>query len=65
MRGHYIKGRIKKRGRVQRVRCMSSRTVSPRAPERLGIVPVELPGGHMSMVSQPRELAEALHRIAT
>ena len=34
------------------------------ARERLGVTAVELPGGHMSMICHPRELAEELHRIA-
>jgi hypothetical protein len=34
------------------------------ARERLGVTAVELPGGHMSMVCCPQELAEELDRIA-
>jgi pimeloyl-ACP methyl ester carboxylesterase len=34
------------------------------ARERLGVTATELPGGHMSMVVRPQELAEELDRIA-
>ena len=45
--------------------CRDDRTVTPAwarraARERLGVEPVEIPGGHCPMLSRPRELAEAL-----
>jgi pimeloyl-ACP methyl ester carboxylesterase len=45
--------------------CLDDKTVQPAwcrraARERLGITPIELPGGHCPPVSRPRELAEVL-----
>lgn len=34
------------------------------ARERLGVVPVELPAGHFSMITHPEALADALSRLA-
>jgi Alpha/beta hydrolase family len=34
------------------------------AQERLGVAAIELPGGHMSMICHPQELADELDRIA-
>ncbi len=49
--------------------CRGDRTLSPvwwrqAALERLGKAAVEVPGGHCPHVSRPRELAEALVRLA-
>lgn len=51
------------------VACKDDRTIAPAwqlkaARERLGVEPVELPGGHCPHVSRPEVLAEVLHRIA-
>ncbi len=45
--------------------CTDDRTATPdwarrAARERLGVEPVEIPGGHCPFLSRPRELAEAL-----
>jgi pimeloyl-ACP methyl ester carboxylesterase len=45
--------------------CRDDRTITPdwarrAARERLGVEPIELPGGHCPMLSRPGELAEAL-----
>jgi pimeloyl-ACP methyl ester carboxylesterase len=50
--------------------CRDDRTATPSwarraARERLGVEPIEVPGGHCPMLSHPRELAEALERCAT
>lgn len=50
--------------------CADDRVVSPAwgrraARERLGVTPVELPGGHMPQLARPRELAELLLEVAT
>jgi pimeloyl-ACP methyl ester carboxylesterase len=47
------------------VLCRDDRTVTPAwarraARERLGVEPIEIPGGHCPMLSRPGELAEAL-----
>jgi pimeloyl-ACP methyl ester carboxylesterase len=47
--------------------CRDDRTVTPAwarraARERLGVEPIEIPGGHCPMLSRPAELAEALTR---
>ena len=49
--------------------CTDDRTISPTwarrvVPERLGIEPIELPGGHCPQVSQPAHLADVLSTIA-
>jgi pimeloyl-ACP methyl ester carboxylesterase len=49
--------------------CTDDRTASPAwarraARERLGVEPVEIPGGHCPMLSRPGQLAEVLHRCA-
>jgi pimeloyl-ACP methyl ester carboxylesterase len=49
--------------------CADDRTIQPdwsrrAARERLGIEPIELPGGHCPHVSRPRELAEVLAALA-
>jgi pimeloyl-ACP methyl ester carboxylesterase len=45
--------------------CQEDRTATPTwarraARERLGVAPIELPGGHCPMLSRPRALADAL-----
>lgn len=50
--------------------CVEDRTISPLwsrqiARERLGIEPIELPGGHCPYVSRPSELADVLIRAHT
>ena len=45
--------------------CAEDRTVNPEwsrrvVPDRLGIAPVELPGGHSPMLSRPQELLAAI-----
>jgi pimeloyl-ACP methyl ester carboxylesterase len=47
--------------------CRDDRTATPAwarraARERLGVEPIEIPGGHCPMLSRPDELAEALRR---
>jgi pimeloyl-ACP methyl ester carboxylesterase len=47
--------------------CRDDRTATPAwarraARERLGVEPIEMPGGHCPMLSRPGELAEALTR---
>jgi pimeloyl-ACP methyl ester carboxylesterase len=47
--------------------CRDDRTITPAwarraASERLGVEPIEIPGGHCPMFSRPAELAEALGR---
>jgi pimeloyl-ACP methyl ester carboxylesterase len=47
--------------------CRDDRTVTPAwarhaARARLGVEPIEIPGGHCPMLSRPSELAEALRR---
>jgi pimeloyl-ACP methyl ester carboxylesterase len=47
--------------------CRDDRTVTPTwarraARERLGVEPIEIPGGHCPMLSRPGELADALTR---
>jgi pimeloyl-ACP methyl ester carboxylesterase len=47
--------------------CQDDRTATPAwarraARERLGVEPIEIPGGHCPMLSRPGELAEALGR---
>jgi pimeloyl-ACP methyl ester carboxylesterase len=47
--------------------CRDDRTATPgwarlAARERLGVEPVEIPGGHCPMLARPNELAEALGR---
>jgi pimeloyl-ACP methyl ester carboxylesterase len=49
--------------------CADDRTVTPAwarsaARQRLGVAPVELPGGHCPHVSRPAQLAEALLSIS-
>jgi pimeloyl-ACP methyl ester carboxylesterase len=49
--------------------CANDRTITPAwaksaARERLGVAPIELPGGHCPHVSRPAELAEALVGIS-
>jgi pimeloyl-ACP methyl ester carboxylesterase len=49
--------------------CVDDRTVTPAwarsaARQRLGVAPVELPGGHCPHVSRPAQLAEALLAIS-
>jgi hypothetical protein len=49
--------------------CRDDRLFTPdfvrrHVKERLGIVPDELPGGHMVMVSRPRELADYLAQVS-
>lgn len=49
--------------------CAEDRTITPEwqrraARERLGVEPIELPGGHCPNVSRPEELADALERIS-
>jgi pimeloyl-ACP methyl ester carboxylesterase len=49
------------------VMCAEDRMINPAwsraaAPERLGVQPVELPGGHSPMYARPRELADLLER---
>ena len=49
--------------------CADDRTVTPAwarsaARERLGVAPVELPGGHCPHVSRPAQLADALLSIS-
>lgn len=50
--------------------CINDRTATPRwarraARERLGVEPIEVPGGHCPMLSRPQQLAEALHRCGS
>jgi pimeloyl-ACP methyl ester carboxylesterase len=50
--------------------CRDDRTATPgwarrAARERLGLEPVEIPGGHCPMLSRPELLAETLHQAAT
>src|SRR5262249_849730 len=47
------------------IRCRDDRTVTPAwaagaARERLGLDPIDIPGGHCPMLSRPVELADAL-----
>jgi pimeloyl-ACP methyl ester carboxylesterase len=47
--------------------CRDDQTATPAwarraARERLGVEPIEIPGGHCPMLSRPDELAEALGR---
>jgi pimeloyl-ACP methyl ester carboxylesterase len=47
--------------------CRDDRTITPSwarqaARKRLGVEPIELPGGHCPMLSRPRECAAALRR---
>ncbi len=54
---------------VSYVLCKEDRMVSPSygasaARLQLGVDPIELPGGHSPFLSRPRELAEALVRVA-
>ncbi len=49
--------------------CANDRTATPgwarrAARERLGVEPIELPGGHCPMLARPRQLAEVLARSA-
>ncbi|MFF0312640.1 alpha/beta fold hydrolase [Streptosporangium sp. NPDC004379] len=44
-------------------RCFVPGFVRRHVKERLGIVPDEMPGGHMAMLSRPGELADRLVRI--
>jgi pimeloyl-ACP methyl ester carboxylesterase len=49
--------------------CADDRTATPAwarraARERLGVEPLELPGGHCPFLSRPKELAEALDRCS-
>jgi pimeloyl-ACP methyl ester carboxylesterase len=49
--------------------CSDDRTINPAwarraARDRLGVEPVEIPGGHCPMLSRPGDLAEALMRCA-
>jgi pimeloyl-ACP methyl ester carboxylesterase len=49
--------------------CTDDRTATPAwarraARERLGVDPIEIPGGHCPMLSRPEQLAEALDRCA-
>ncbi|MGH7482516.1 MAG: alpha/beta fold hydrolase [Longimicrobiales bacterium] len=49
--------------------CTDDRTANPAwarraARERLGIEPLEIPGGHCPMLSRPEQLAEVLSRCA-
>jgi pimeloyl-ACP methyl ester carboxylesterase len=51
------------------IMCADDRTVTPAwvrsaARQRLGVTPVELPGGHCPHVSRPAQLAEALLAIS-
>jgi hypothetical protein len=49
--------------------CAEDRLVDPgwsraKAPERLGVDPIELPGSHSPFLSRPKELATLLHALA-
>jgi pimeloyl-ACP methyl ester carboxylesterase len=49
--------------------CTEDRTIQPQWPrraarERLGVTPIELPGGHCPYVSRPAELASVLASLA-
>ena len=49
--------------------CADDRTATPAwarraARERLGVEPIEIPGGHCPFLSRPRHLAEALERCS-
>jgi pimeloyl-ACP methyl ester carboxylesterase len=51
------------------IACKADRTIAPAwqlkaARQRLGVEPVELPGGHCPHVSRPEVLAEVLHWMA-
>jgi pimeloyl-ACP methyl ester carboxylesterase len=48
--------------------CSEDRAIQPQwsrraAQERLGVVPIELPGGHCPYVSRPAELAQVLNSL--
>ncbi len=51
------------------VLCTGDKAMAPHwsrrmARERLGVEPIELPGGHSPMLSRPRHLAEVLSQLA-
>jgi hypothetical protein len=50
--------------------CAEDRTATPAwarraARERLGVDPIEIPGGHCPMLSRPQQLAEALDQCVS